>query len=66
MQIKETTAKKIGRPGFTDKRFWIKNEHVKAVSRYASIVFAKDGEDLNWVEALHHLVETHPVAKKFL
>lgn len=66
MQNKETTAKKPGRPGFVDKRFWMKGEHVKAVSRYASIVFAKEGNDLGWIEALHHMVETHPITKKFL
>lgn len=66
MQSKERTIKKPGRPGFVDKRFWMKDTHVRAVGRYASIVFAKEGDELSWVQALEHMVETHPVLKKLL
>ena len=68
MQDSENKAKKKrGRPGFTDKRFWMRNEHRKAVDTYQTILAAKQlGKDIEWYDALEHLIETHPVTRKLL
>lgn len=66
MQGKEKTSKTIGRPGFTDKRFWMRNRHKEAVEAYQRILAAKKDEDLKWEQALEYLIETHPATKKLM
>ena len=68
MQNKEKTVKKRGRPGLTDKRFWMKNGHKDAVEKYRTILEIKRGysQEIAWETALEHLIETHPATKKLL
>lgn len=66
MQSKEKEPKKLGRPGYTDKRFWMRNPHKEAVEAYQRILAAKKDSDLKWEQALEHLIETHPATKKLM
>lgn len=68
MQDSENGAKKKrGRPGFTDKRFWMKNKYREAVDTYATILAGKRlVQSVDWDEALYHMIETHPMARKLL
>ncbi len=68
MQDSENKAKKKrGRPGLTDKRFWMKNRYREAVDTYATILAGKRlVESVDWGEAIEHLIETHPVTRKLL
>lgn len=66
MQIKEKTTKKVGRPGFTDKRFWMRNPHKEAVDAFQRVLAAKKDKDLKWEQALEYLIETHPATKKLM
>ena len=66
MQNKEKTPKKVGRPGFTDKRFWMRNEHKEAVISYQRILAKQKDTDVNWEQALEYLIETHPQTKKLM
>lgn len=69
MQVNEKKANKVervGRPGLTDKRIWIRNKHKDAVVSYQRILGVRAGRDFNWTEALEHLIETHPATKKLM
>lgn len=68
MQDSENRAKKKrGRPGLTDKRFWMRNKYREAVDKYQTILAGKRlGESVEWGDALEHLIETHPLARKLL
>lgn len=66
MQSTEKITKKVGRPGMTDKRFWMHNEHKKAVTSYQRILAKQKDTDVNWEQALEHIIETHPATKKLM
>lgn len=65
MQNKEKNQR-LGRPGYTDKRFWMRTPHNKAVASFQKILAAKKDQDVNWETALEYLVETHPATKKLM
>lgn len=66
MQVNEKKIKKVGRPGYTDKRFWMRNRHKEAVDAFQRILAAKQDADLKWEQALEYLIETHPATKKLM
>lgn len=66
MQNKEKKGKKAGRPGYTDKRFWMRNPHKEAVEAFQKILEVKQNKDLKFEQALEHLVETHPATRKLM
>lgn len=66
MQSNEKISKRVGRPGLTDKRIWIRNDHKNAVAEYQRILGVKARRGFNWTEALEHLIETHPSTKKLM
>jgi hypothetical protein len=66
MQVKEKPNKKIGRPGFTDKRFWMHNEHKQAVESFQRILAKQKDTDVNWEQALEYIIETHPQTRKLM
>lgn len=66
MQNKEKNPKGVGRPGFTNKKFWMHNEHKEAVTSYQRILAKQKDADINWERALEHLIETHPHTKKLM
>lgn len=66
MQSTEKSTKRVGRTGMTDKRFWMHNEHKEAVTSYQRILAKQKDADINWEQALEHLIETHPQTKRLM
>lgn len=66
MQVNEKKPKRVGRPGLTNKKFWIHNEHKKAVESFQRILAKQKDQDVNWETALEYIIETHPATKKLM
>lgn len=65
-KVKKVRAPRVGRPGLTNKLFWIHNEHNTAVFSLARKLAKEKDQDVNWETALEYLIETHPQTKKLM